>query len=99
MSLRIQAMLLRIVQERRVRPVGDTSEISVDIKIICASHRKLIDAVQDRSFREDLYFRLSVLPIHVPALRSRPEDIIPIAKYFITRGCTQSRTSMKRLTS
>lgn len=98
MSLAIQAKLLRVIQERKLRPLGEFKEIPVNIRIICASHRKLIEAVSDHSFRQDLYFRLSVLPLHVPPLRSRTEDILPLARYFITQGCIQAQTPMKKLT-
>lgn len=98
MSLRIQAKLLRVVQERTVRPVGGCEEVPIDIRIVCASHQNLLEAVSMGEFRQDLYFRLSVLPIHVPPLRSRPEDILALAKHFVSQFGASQKSPPKRLT-
>jgi DNA-binding NtrC family response regulator len=80
-----QAKLLRVVQERSVRPVGGGEERPVDVRLVAATHRDLRKEVEAGRFREDLYFRLAVIPIHVPALRERPEDLIPLARHFLAR--------------
>ncbi len=97
MSLTTQAKLLRVTQEKSVRPVGGDAEVPVDVRIICATHRNLLEASQDGSFRSDLYFRLSVIPIFIPPLRNRKDDIIPLAMHFINRISATNRTPPKTL--
>ncbi|CAK0761045.1 DNA-binding transcriptional activator GlrR [Gammaproteobacteria bacterium] len=84
MPLSFQAKLLRVLQERQVRPVGATQNIAVDVRIICASHRDLEVEIRNREFREDLYYRLCVVTLHLPSLAERPEDILLLADYFLT---------------
>ncbi|HEY0008157.1 MAG TPA: sigma 54-interacting transcriptional regulator [Tepidisphaeraceae bacterium] len=83
MPLASQAKLLRVVQERAVVPVGDSTPHPVDIRIICATHRNLAEMVKQSSFREDLYFRLNVITMKVPPLRDRPADILLLAQHFL----------------
>jgi DNA-binding NtrC family response regulator len=85
MSLQTQASLLRTLQEKTIRRVGGTTEIPVDVRIICATHRDLRAEVEAGRFREDLYFRLVVYPIVVPALRDRLEDIPLLVAHFLQR--------------
>jgi two-component system response regulator GlrR len=83
--LSIQSKLLRVLQEREVLPLGATSPIKVDVRVVAATHKSLKDEVEAGRFRQDLYYRLHVLPIHVPALRERPKDIFFLATLFSTR--------------
>lgn len=80
-----QVRLLRVIQEREFIPLGDTVSTKVDVRIIAATNVDLKEAVKNGSFREDLYYRLSVVPIELPSLRQRPEDILPLTKHFIRK--------------
>ena len=87
LPLSLQPKILRALEEKRFERVGGTSPLQVDVRIVAATNRNLRVAVAARQFREDLYFRLSVFPITIPALRERPADIPMLAKYFIERFC------------
>lgn len=80
-----QVRLLRVIQEREFTPLGETAQVKVDVRIIAATNVDLKDAVKTGTFREDLYYRLSVVPIELPSLRQRTEDILPLAKHFIQK--------------
>jgi transcriptional regulator with GAF, ATPase, and Fis domain len=80
-----QVRLLRVIQEREFTPLGDTSPVKVDVRIIAATNVDLKEAVKNGTFREDLYYRLSVVPIELPPLRNRREDILPLAQHFIRK--------------
>ncbi len=84
-SLPMQAKLLRALQEKRVRRVGATEEVEVDVRVVAATNRPLEAMVKARTFREDLYYRLNVIPVPVPALRDRVEDIPLLADFFLRR--------------
>ncbi len=83
MDLSMQAKLLRVLQERTIRRVGGIKDIHIDVRIIAATNRNLIDNISSGSFREDLYYRINVFPIHIPPLRDRKEDISLIASFFL----------------
>ena len=85
LNLSLQTKLLRVIQERSVRLVGDNADRKIDVRIIAATHRDLKKAVREKHFREDLYFRLSVIPISIPPLRERGSDIELLAKYFLKK--------------
>ena len=82
MDQRLQAKLLRVIQEREIDRVGGTTPIKVDIRLVATSNRDLETEVKEKRFREDLYFRLNVVNIHMPPLRERPADIVPLAEHF-----------------
>jgi len=81
--LNSQAKLLRVIQNRSITRVGDTKSIPVDIRLICATNGNLEQMVKDKTFREDLYYRINTMHIHLPALRDRKEDIVPLAEIFL----------------
>lgn len=83
MDLAMQAKLLRVLQERTIRRVGGIKDIDIDVRIIAATNRNLQDKISAGSFREDLYYRINVFPIHIPSLRERRDDISIIASYFL----------------
>src|SRR6478672_2565236 len=80
-----QVRLLRVIQEREFTPLGDTVPVKVDVRIIAATNVDLKEAVKNGTFREDLYYRLSVVPMELPALRDRREDVLPLAQHFIRK--------------
>jgi len=81
----MQVKLLRVLQERRVRPLGGSTDIPIDVRLIASTNRDLKRMVAAGQFREDFYYRISVIPIHVPPLRERPEDIGPLARNFLRK--------------
>jgi serine/threonine-protein kinase PknK len=83
MPLDLQKKLLRVLQEGEVRPLGGQETVKVDVRLICATNRNLERMVQDGDFREDLYYRLAVLPVRMPPLRDRKEDIAPLVRRFL----------------
>ncbi|MBF6041119.1 MULTISPECIES: sigma-54 dependent transcriptional regulator [Pseudomonas] len=95
MPLALQAKILRALQERVIEPVGDPRERKVDVRVIAATNKNLLEAVANKEFREDLYYRLNVFPIPLPALRERVEDIAPLARHF---AHTLGVTAGKRIT-
>ena len=83
MALDLQKKLLRVLQEGEVRPIGSQETVKVNVRLICATNRNLEKMVRDGEFREDLYYRLAVLPIHLPPLRDRKEDVPQLVKRFL----------------
>jgi two-component system, NtrC family, response regulator HydG len=102
MSPLLQGKLLRVLQDREIRPVGGTQSVRVDVRLVAATHCDLRKEIEMGSFREDLYYRLNVIPIHISPLRERPEDIPPLARAFVDRhsgGSSRhlSESAMKKL--
>jgi two-component system response regulator PilR (NtrC family) len=97
MSLTMQVKLLRILQERCVRPVGGTDEIAIDVRVIAATNRDLDKSVAENTFREDLYYRLNVIPVVVPPLRERREDIPLLANHFLKKYASAAGRTITRV--
>jgi DNA-binding NtrC family response regulator len=85
MDMNLQVKLLRVLEDRKIRRLGGTRNIDIDVRVIAATNRNLKEAIEDKTFREDLYYRLNVFPIHIPPLRDRREDIPPLLDSFIKR--------------
>ena len=99
MHPRLQAKLLRAIQEREIDRVGGTQPIKVDMRLIATSNRDLEDEVKAKSFREDLYFRLNVVNLHMPPLRERPADIVPLADHFAEKYAEANGMPMRKLSA
>jgi len=97
MSARAQAKVLRVLQEGEVERIGSQKTIKVDVRVIAATNKNLEDAIETGSFREDLFFRLSVIDIQVPPLRNRVDDIKSIAAHFVARSAAQHGVPVKRI--
>jgi formate hydrogenlyase transcriptional activator len=90
LPLELQPKLLRVIQERQFERLGGATTIHTDVRVICATNRNLGEMVDEREFRADLFYRLSVFPIELPPLRDRPDDVLLLAKYFIDRYATKA---------
>ena len=93
----LQAKLLRAIQEREITRVGSNSNVKVDVRIIATSNRNMEESVQKGDFREDLYFRLNVVNLKLPALRERPSDTVPLAQFFADKYADQNGVEKKKL--
>jgi len=85
LPLAMQVKLLRVIQEQTVRPVGASGEQAVDVRIVSATHKSLSGMVKSGDFREDLYYRINVIELHVPALREREDDVLLLAAFILER--------------
>ncbi len=99
LTLNIQAKLLRVIQEREFMKVGDQKKIKLDIRIISASNKDLVKSIHSGDFREDLYYRLSVVPIHLPPLRNRVEDIPPLIEHFLNKFSKKIKRSVPEVSN
>lgn len=98
LPLGMQAKLLRFVQEGEVQRLGSADLFRVDTRLISATNVDLLQRVKEKQFREDLYYRLAVFPLHLPPLRLRPEDILPLAQHFLGLLCAEAQCREKRFT-
>ena len=97
MPLHLQAKILRVIQDRLVERVGSTQPRSVDVRIISATHRNLLDMVHEKRFRDDLYYRLAVFPVQLPPLRERTGDIALLASHFLEKACKEEKKPIMSL--
>jgi DNA-binding NtrC family response regulator len=95
LSLPLQAKLLRVLQERKVKRIGENQYRDITARIICATHKDLKKEVAEGRFREDLYFRLNVIPIYMPPLRERKDDILPLSEYFLKKFSLMNNIPIK----
>ena len=96
-SYKLQVKLLRVLQEHEFERVGDTRTIQVDCRIVAATNRDLLDEIAEGRFREDLYYRLNVIPVDLPALRERPDDIPALVEFFVERYAAENRKEIPRI--
>ena len=97
MPLELQAKILRVLQEQEVTRIGGNQNIQVDVRVVAATNQLLFEKVQRKEFREDLYYRLNVVPIILPPLRERRDDIPVLAQYFLVRTCAEMSVPIKRI--
>ncbi len=99
LDINLQAKLLRVLQEREITKVGSNTVTPINVRIIVATHKNLMEEVKSKTFREDLYYRLIGLPIQLPPLRERANDIIILAKHFVDAFCKENKMAKKNLSS
>ncbi|MDA8099161.1 MAG: sigma-54 dependent transcriptional regulator [Nitrospiraceae bacterium] len=97
MSMPVQLKLLRVLQEREIERVGGNQTIKVDVRVIAATHRDLQQAMQERHFRQDLFYRLNVVPVNLPSLRDRFDDVPLLAAHFLRKYCAKNQRGEKTL--
>jgi transcriptional regulator with GAF, ATPase, and Fis domain len=97
MPLHLQVKLLRVLQERQVERIGGTSPRAIDVRIVSATHRDLMEMVREKRFREDLYYRLAVFPVHLPPLRDREGDTALLAQHFLEKALKEEGKPQKTL--
>ena len=93
----IQTKLLRVLQEKEIKPLGDTKSIAIDVRIVASTNRNLKNKIKKKEFRQDFFYRLNVLPIHLPALREHREDIPLIANHLLEKHCAKLNKPLKKL--
>jgi DNA-binding NtrC family response regulator len=94
MGLGLQSKLLRVIQDREIRPVGSTQTVKVDVRIVAATNKDLTTEIEEGRFREDLFYRLNVIPLHIPPLRERPEDIPALVEHFVQKHSDGARRTV-----
>jgi DNA-binding NtrC family response regulator len=94
MGLGLQSKLLRVIQDREIRPVGGTQTVKVDVRIVAATNKELATEIEEGRFREDLFYRLNVIPLHIPPLRERPEDIPALVEHFVRKHSDGARRTV-----
>jgi two-component system response regulator PilR (NtrC family) len=99
LPLHMQVKLLRVIQEKTIRPVGQANEIPVDVRILSATHKDLSELVAEGSFREDLFYRINVIGVHVPPLRERGEDVLMLARHTLSRLAAEQGVATPHLTA
>lgn len=97
MAQPLQTKLLRVLQERQIRRVGDTKNIPINVRVLAATNESLGDKIKGGNFREDLYYRLAVIPVEMPALRERPDDIPLLISHFLQKNAAQTGTEAKKI--
>jgi transcriptional regulator with GAF, ATPase, and Fis domain len=95
--LELQAKILRVLQEKEIQKVGSSTSAKVDVRVLAATNRDLREEMNCGKFRHDLFFRLRVVPLHIPALRERPEDVPPLVDHFLEKICRRERIGPKRI--
>ncbi len=91
-----QAGLLRVLQKNEIKPLGSSRVEYINVRIIAATNKDLVGMVRENRFRQDLYYRLSILPVHLPPLRERKEDIPLLARHFLNTECKNAAMSEKK---
>lgn len=99
LTIDLQVKLLRVLQDKKIKRIGENEFRPVNARIISATHKNLIKEVEANKFREDLFFRLNVIPIHVPSLRERVDDILPLAEYFLLKYIKLNNFSSKQFSN
>lgn len=99
MAIGMQAKILRVLEEKTLRRIGGTKDITVDVRIISATNKELLKSIEDGTFRSDLYYRLQVIPIHLPPLRERKGDIMKLAKHFIDQFNVEFHKNVKAVSN
>jgi len=97
MDMNLQVKLLRVLEDRKIRRLGGTRNIDIDVRVVAATNRNLKEAIESKGFREDLFYRLNVFPIHIPPLRERREDIPPLLDYFLKRFCREFNKQIREI--
>jgi two-component system response regulator PilR (NtrC family) len=98
LPLHMQVKLLRVIQEKTIRPVGQANEVPVDVRVLSATHRDLGELVESGAFREDLFYRINVIELNVPPLRDRGEDVLVLAHHMLTRLAEEQSVEIPHLT-
>jgi len=98
MNVHLQAKLLRVLQEKKIKRIGENQMRDIDVRIISATHKDLKKEMQESRFREDLFFRLNVIPIYIPPLRERVEDVVPLAEFFLKKYSALNHVQSKGFT-